>query len=98
MAQPRGKSPKADKPLPTPRKRVVAWLQELSQAGPDMEKAKGVLNKVRDDGRASKADREHFCRALAQQSLGWYMAAVRGKALTPDEIKEMASARAAKKG
>jgi hypothetical protein len=98
MAQPSVKVPKSDKPLPTPRKRVVGWLTELAQAGQDMGRAKALLNKVRDDVRASKADREHFCRALAQQSLAWYMGAVRGKPLAPEEIKEMASARGGKKG
>ena len=98
MAETRGKTTKAEKPLPKPRRRVVGWLEELSKAGPEMEKAKAVFNKVRDDARASKADREHFCRALAQQSLAWYMGAVRGKPLAPEEIKEMAAARTAKKG
>jgi hypothetical protein len=78
---PEGKQP------PPPRPRVVGWLEELTRVGDNMEKAKGVFNKVRSDVNANRTDKEHFYRTLAQQSLIWYMGAIRGKPLTGEEIK-----------
>lgn len=75
---------------PTPRPRVLGWLKALNDAGPDMQKAQLVLNGIRDDQRASKADKEHFYRALAQQSYVWYLGALRGQPVTAEELKEKA--------
>lgn len=75
---------------PQPRARVVAWLDALAKAGPDMEAAKRVLNSVKNDERASKTDREHFYKALAQQSLVWFMGALEGRPLSNDEVKALA--------
>lgn len=95
-------SPAEKRPKPVPRPKVVAWVTDLSQAADDMGKAKALFNRVRDDKNATKADREHFYRTLAQQSLIWYMGAIRGNPLTGDEIKQaaqesVAEARKAKK-
>lgn len=72
---------------PAPRARVVGWLKDLAAAGPDMDKARALLNRVRTDPNANRTDREHFYRTLAQQSVVWYLGAIRGKPLSGDEVK-----------
>lgn len=75
-----------------PRPRVVKWLQSLEEAGFDDDKAKAVFNTVRDDPDADKLDREHFYRALAQQSYVHYLGTIRGKPLDAKDIMEHAKA------
>lgn len=77
---------------PPPRARVVAWMDALKAAGADTDKARAVLNQVRDDARASRVDKEHFYRALAQQSLVWFLGAVEGRPLTAEEVRQLAQA------
>lgn len=69
-----------------PRPKVGAWVMELSQAGDSMELAATLLHKVRDDPNATKTDRYHFYRVLAQQSFLWYLGALRGKPLSSAEV------------
>jgi hypothetical protein len=71
------------------RPRVKSWITDLVSAGDNMDKAKKVFNAVRDDKDADDTDREHFYRALAQQSFLWYMGALKGEPLSPTEIKTL---------
>jgi hypothetical protein len=71
------------------RARVVEWIEALVDAGENKERAQKVLNQVRDDKRATDTDREHFYRALAQQSFLWYMSALKGSPLTQEEMMEL---------
>jgi len=89
-AAPAGKKGGGVRKAPEPRPRVVAWLEELSKAGESMEKAGALFKRVKTDVNANRADKEHFYRTLAQQSLIWYMGAIRGKPLTGEEIKQAA--------
>lgn len=77
---------------PKPRPRVLKWLKQLEEAGFDDAKAKAALNAIRDDAEADAKDREHFYRALAQQSYVHYLGVLRGKPLNEDEILEHAEA------
>ncbi|MFZ9887868.1 MAG: hypothetical protein ACO3JL_10225 [Myxococcota bacterium] len=74
----------------TPRPRVVQWLRALAEAGPDEARAASVLRRVRDDPAASPADHAHFRRALAQQSLVWFLGALEGRPLSRAELQEAA--------
>lgn len=85
----------ADKPQIAPT-RVAAWLDEMRTVGVDQDKAKSVLNKIRDDPNATARDREDFYRALAQQCFVWYLEAIRGKPYTPDEMAFLVSQQAEK--
>lgn len=71
------------------RPRVVKWIQELQAAGPDEARAKAVLNAVRDDPDALAPDRDHFCRALAQQMFLQFLQCTQGEALSPDQVKKL---------
>jgi hypothetical protein len=93
-----GKSTKGKAALPgkkavatlQPRKRVLEWMDALRKAGGDQNAVKKVFNRVRDDRAASKVDRDHFYRALAQQGLVWFVGALEGRVLKPDEVKQLA--------
>lgn len=74
----------------TPRPRVVQWLNALAEAGPDEARAAAALRQVRDDPAATPQDRAHFYRALAQQSLVWFLGALEGRPLTRPELEEAA--------
>jgi len=79
----------SDKPM----SRAQQWAQQLDAAGANEEEARKVLNTVRDDPRATEADREEFHYALAQQSFIWYVECMRGSALSEEDferfVKEM---------
>lgn len=84
------------KPPGEVRPRAADWFKGLAAAGNDMDKARAILNRIRDDKRASKADKEQFLRLLAQQSYVWYLGALRGTPVTPDELRQMARQAAGK--
>jgi hypothetical protein len=73
--------------------RAQQWALDLDAAGVNEAEAKKVFNAVRDDPRATQADREEFYSALAQQSFIWYVECLRGSQLTEEEfdrfVKEM---------
>lgn len=68
--------------------RMLRWLDELKEAGLDQDRARAVLNKIRDSG-AGKLEKEHFYRTLAQQAAVWLEEAARGEPFSDAQRQQM---------
>jgi hypothetical protein len=68
--------------------RIVHWLTKLQDAGSDQNEVRKLLNQIRDT-KAHPVEKDHFLRALAQQSTVWLHEAMRGKPFSEGEMNAL---------